>query len=48
VLGRRVTPVERGDRYFLFGADADLGVIVEKGDEIDIERCVGRGADLGG
>ena len=46
VLGRRVTPVERGDRYFLFGADADLGVIVKTGEEIDIEGRVGGRADL--
>ena len=46
VLGRRVTPVERGDRYFLFGADADLGVIVKTGEEIDIEGGVGSRADL--
>src|ERR1700733_4990342 len=45
VLGRRVTPVERGDRHFLFGADADLGVIVKTGDEIDIEGRIGGRAD---
>ena len=46
MLGRRVTPVERGDRHFLFGADADLGVIVKTGEEIDIEGRVGGRADL--
>src|SRR5580700_3436020 len=46
VLGRRVTPVKRGDRHFFFGADSDLCVIVKTGDEIDIERCVGGRADL--
>ena len=46
VLGRRVTPVERGDRHFLFSADADLGVIVKTGEEIDIEGRIGGRADL--
>ena len=46
VLGRRVTPVERDDRHFLFGADADLGVIVKTGEEIDIEGRIGGRADL--
>jgi hypothetical protein len=48
MLRRRMTPVEGGDRHLLFGADADLCVIVETGDEIDIEGCVRRGADLMG
>jgi hypothetical protein len=38
--------VERGDRHFLFGADADLGVIVKTGEEIDIEGRIGGRADL--
>ena len=46
MIGRRMTPVEGSGRHFLFRTDADLGVIVEEGDEIDIERCVGRRADL--
>jgi hypothetical protein len=46
MIGRRMTPVEGSDRHFLFRTDADLGVIVEEGDEIDIERCIGRRADL--
>jgi len=46
VLGRRMTPVKRGDWHLFFGADADLCVIVKTGDEIDIERCVGGRADL--
>src|SRR6516165_3953077 len=41
-----MTPVERGDRHLLFGADADLRVIVKACDEIDIERCFGRRANL--
>jgi len=46
VLGRRMTPVKRGDWHLFFGADADLCVIVKTGDEIDIERCVDGRADL--
>jgi hypothetical protein len=38
--------VEGGDWYFLFRAYADLCIIVEAGDEIDIEGCIGRRPDL--
>src|ERR1700756_2796620 len=46
MVRRRMTPVEGRDRHLLFGADADLRVIIEACDEIDIERCFGRGANL--
>src|SRR6516162_8546610 len=41
-----MTPVEGGNRHLLFGADTDLRVVVEACDEIDIERCFGRRANL--
>src|SRR5215831_6619867 len=46
VFRRRMTPMEGDDRHLLFCADADLCVIVEKGNEIDIEGRFGRRADL--
>jgi hypothetical protein len=46
MLWRRMTPVKGGDGHFFFGADADLRVIIEAGDEIDIKGCVCAGADL--
>jgi hypothetical protein len=46
MLGRWMTPVEGGDRHFLFRADADLCIIVEARDEIDIEGRIGRRPDL--
>ena len=45
MLGRRMTPAAGGNWHLLFGADADLCVIVKTGDEIDIEAGVGRRAD---
>jgi hypothetical protein len=38
VARRRVSPVERHDRYPLLGAHLKLPVVVKAGDEVDIER----------